>query len=91
MGFFVPTIVLYHCTFFINSLTHMFGRVRYASNGVLLRVRFCECGGVLDVQSTGAASVPDVRSVQGRVRRGGKHDAIVEEKPRASLCRHVSV
>ena len=31
-GFFVPTIVLYHCTFFINSLTHMFGRVRYASN-----------------------------------------------------------
>ena len=31
-GFFIPTIVLYHCTFFINSLTHMFGRVRYASN-----------------------------------------------------------
>ena len=31
-GFFIPTIVVYHCTFFINSLTHMFGRVRYASN-----------------------------------------------------------
>ena len=28
-GFFIPTIVLYHCTFFINSLTHMFGRRRY--------------------------------------------------------------
>jgi stearoyl-CoA desaturase (delta-9 desaturase) len=23
---------LYHCTFFINSLTHMIGRVRYKSN-----------------------------------------------------------
>jgi stearoyl-CoA desaturase (delta-9 desaturase) len=31
-GFFISTIVLYHCTFFINSLSHMFGNVRYASN-----------------------------------------------------------
>jgi stearoyl-CoA desaturase (delta-9 desaturase) len=31
-GFFISTIVLYHCTFFINSLSHMFGKVRYASN-----------------------------------------------------------
>lgn len=31
-GFFISTIVLYHCTFFINSLTHMFGSVRYRSH-----------------------------------------------------------
>jgi stearoyl-CoA desaturase (delta-9 desaturase) len=31
-GFFVSTTVLYHCTFFINSLTHIVGRVRYKSN-----------------------------------------------------------
>jgi stearoyl-CoA desaturase (delta-9 desaturase) len=31
-GFFIPTTVLYHCTFSINSLSHMFGKVRYASN-----------------------------------------------------------
>ncbi len=28
-GFFVSTVVLWHCTFAINSLTHMFGRRRY--------------------------------------------------------------
>ena len=31
-GFFISTTALYHCTFFINSLTHMVGHVRYASN-----------------------------------------------------------
>lgn len=31
-GFFISTTALYHCTFFINSLTHMVGRVRYRSN-----------------------------------------------------------
>ena len=31
-GFFISTTVLYHCTFSINSLTHMIGRVRYQSN-----------------------------------------------------------
>ncbi|MBC7660089.1 MAG: fatty acid desaturase [Chitinophagaceae bacterium] len=31
-GFFLSTIFLYHGTFFINSLTHVFGRVRYRSN-----------------------------------------------------------
>ena len=31
-GFFISTTALYHCTFFINSLTHMIGRVRYKSN-----------------------------------------------------------
>jgi stearoyl-CoA desaturase (delta-9 desaturase) len=31
-GFFISTTVLYHCTFFINYLTHMVGRVRYKSN-----------------------------------------------------------
>jgi stearoyl-CoA desaturase (delta-9 desaturase) len=31
-GFFISTTALYHCTFFINSLTHMVGRVRYKSN-----------------------------------------------------------
>lgn len=30
-GFFISTTVLYHCTFFINSLTHIIGRVRYDS------------------------------------------------------------
>lgn len=30
-GFFISTIVLYHCTFFINSLAHLVGRVRYRS------------------------------------------------------------
>lgn len=28
-GFFVSTILVYHCTFFINSLTHMWGNQRY--------------------------------------------------------------
>lgn len=28
-GFFVSTVLLYHCTFFINSLAHVFGRRRY--------------------------------------------------------------
>ncbi len=31
-GFFVSTIVLAHCTFSINSLTHLFGRKRYKSS-----------------------------------------------------------
>jgi stearoyl-CoA desaturase (delta-9 desaturase) len=31
-GFFISTTALYHCTFFINSLAHMIGRVRYKSN-----------------------------------------------------------
>jgi stearoyl-CoA desaturase (Delta-9 desaturase) len=31
-GFFISTTALYHCTFFINSLTHMIGRTRYKSN-----------------------------------------------------------
>ena len=31
-GFFISTTALYHCTFFINSLTHMVGRTRYRSN-----------------------------------------------------------
>lgn len=30
-GFFFSTMLLFHGTFFINSLTHVFGRVRYAS------------------------------------------------------------
>ena len=28
-GFFVPTVILYHATFAVNSLTHMFGKRRY--------------------------------------------------------------
>ena len=28
-GFFVSTVLLYHATFMINSLCHMFGRIRY--------------------------------------------------------------
>jgi stearoyl-CoA desaturase (delta-9 desaturase) len=28
-GFFVSTVVLYHCTFFVNSLNHLIGRKRY--------------------------------------------------------------
>jgi stearoyl-CoA desaturase (delta-9 desaturase) len=31
-GFFFSTVLLYHGTFSINTLTHMFGRVRYKSN-----------------------------------------------------------
>jgi stearoyl-CoA desaturase (delta-9 desaturase) len=31
LGIFISTTVLYHCTFFINSLTHIVGRVRYNS------------------------------------------------------------
>jgi stearoyl-CoA desaturase (delta-9 desaturase) len=31
-GFFISTTALYHCTFFINSLAHLIGRVRYKSN-----------------------------------------------------------
>jgi stearoyl-CoA desaturase (Delta-9 desaturase) len=30
-GFFVSTVVLWHCTFFINSLTHVWGKRRYAT------------------------------------------------------------
>lgn len=30
-GFFFSTVLLYHGTFFINSLTHVFGKVRYRS------------------------------------------------------------
>lgn len=29
VGFFISTVLVYHCTFFINSLTHMFGKQRY--------------------------------------------------------------
>lgn len=28
-GFFVSTVLVYHCTFFINSLAHVFGKRRY--------------------------------------------------------------
>ena len=31
VGFFWSTVVLYHCTFFINSLAHVHGRVRYVT------------------------------------------------------------
>ena len=31
-GVFISTTALYHCTFFINSLAHLIGRVRYKSN-----------------------------------------------------------
>ena len=45
-GFFISTTVLYHCTFFINSLTHIVGRVRYNSrdgskNSFILAVLCC--------------------------------------------------
>jgi stearoyl-CoA desaturase (delta-9 desaturase) len=30
-GFFVSTVLCWHCTFMINSLTHMFGRKRYVT------------------------------------------------------------
>ena len=28
-GFFLPTVLLYHATFSVNSLTHMFGKKKY--------------------------------------------------------------
>jgi stearoyl-CoA desaturase (delta-9 desaturase) len=31
-GFFISTVVLFHCTCFINSLAHVFGRRRYATS-----------------------------------------------------------
>jgi stearoyl-CoA desaturase (delta-9 desaturase) len=31
MGFCISTIILYHCTFFINSLAHVFGKQRYVT------------------------------------------------------------
>jgi len=31
IGFFLSTVLVYHCTFFINSLTHLFGRRRYVT------------------------------------------------------------
>ncbi|SPP64161.1 acyl-CoA desaturase [Nitrospira lenta] len=45
-GFFISTTVLYHCTFFINSLTHIIGSVRYDSrdgsrNSFILAVVCC--------------------------------------------------
>lgn len=45
-GFFFSTILLYHGTFCINSLTHMFGRVRYQSgdgsrNSMILALITC--------------------------------------------------
>ena len=45
-GFFISTTALYHCTFFINSLTHMVGRVRYRSgdgsrNSFILAILCC--------------------------------------------------
>jgi stearoyl-CoA desaturase (delta-9 desaturase) len=32
IGFFLSTILLYHGTFFVNSLTHLFGRRRFATS-----------------------------------------------------------
>jgi stearoyl-CoA desaturase (delta-9 desaturase) len=29
VSFFISTVILYHCTFFINSLAHVFGKRRY--------------------------------------------------------------
>jgi stearoyl-CoA desaturase (delta-9 desaturase) len=45
-GFFISTTMLYHCTFFINSLTHIIGRVRYDSrdgsrNSFILAILCC--------------------------------------------------
>jgi stearoyl-CoA desaturase (delta-9 desaturase) len=42
-GFFVSTVICWHCTFMINSLTHMFGRRRYTTrddsrNSVVLAI-----------------------------------------------------
>jgi len=43
IGFFLSTVLLWHCTFFINSLAHVFGRRRYATtdtsrNSLLLAI-----------------------------------------------------
>ncbi len=45
-GFFFSTVLLYHGTFFINSLTHVFGKVRYKSgddskNSMILALITC--------------------------------------------------
>jgi len=45
-GFFFSTMILYHGTFLINSLTHVFGRIRYRSgdqsrNSFILAVLTC--------------------------------------------------
>ena len=31
VGFFLSTVICWHCTYFINSLTHLFGRRRYVT------------------------------------------------------------
>jgi len=31
-GFFISTVILYHCTFTINSLAHVWGKRRYPTN-----------------------------------------------------------
>jgi stearoyl-CoA desaturase (Delta-9 desaturase) len=31
IGFFLSTVICWHCTYFINSLTHLFGRRRYVT------------------------------------------------------------
>ncbi len=46
VGFFLSTALLYHATFAVNSLTHMFGRRRYATgddsrNSLLLALLTC--------------------------------------------------
>ena len=45
-GVFISTTALYHCTFFINSLAHLIGRVRYKSddgskNSFILAILCC--------------------------------------------------
>jgi len=46
VGFFGSTVVCWHCTYFINSLTHLFGRRRYVTtdtsrNNFLLALITC--------------------------------------------------
>jgi hypothetical protein len=49
---------------------------------------FSGSGGVLHLESPGAASVPNLRPVQGRVRNvDGKPDAIVDEGAACRLSR----
>ena len=49
-------------------------------------------GGVLDLESPGAASVPDLRTVHGRVRSmAGKPNAIADEGAACRLSRRCCI
>ena len=99
-GFFISTTALYHCTFFINSLTHMIGRVRYHRTTAVRTVSFLPSSAVEKAGTTITITIspPSIKDGFGgkwtcpitscRSCRGSESCGISERLPNTSKPNH---